>query len=322
MNRPEARIVFTTENSRRISAWNQIAPSHEPESVRPKADEPAIRETDEIAKGKILSATDEIAIRPQDRFVSADALIFVGEQALKKPLDLTELRANFALIADHDGMYDIHSHTIVGEPQENNDLALSFSRFPLGARIQIAPEKALWLATQEGLQAYLTALNTLYDSQVPYTKIASGICVMTLVAMGVVESLEGVKLDLQDEESSLDVIYGTAYTAIINISPQALFAVAESFHSFERERTAEEVLMHERQLKKSVSYQKRSTKPTTLQKYSDTIGELQTKLELLKAQQLSESPSQESYWEKLRHHPYLEAIVAKVWETYSNRTLR
>lgn len=320
--RPEARIVFTTENSRRISAWKQLVPDIEPVALTPKAPEPNIRETDEIAKGKILSATDEIALQPSDYFISADALTFVGERPMKKPSELAELQANFARIAGHGGIYDIRSHTMLGQTQPDGEGVLHFSRFPLGARIQLVPEKANWLATAEGTQAYLQALDALYDSHVSYNKIASGICVMTLVSMGVVESLEGTKLALQDDETALDLIYGTAYTAIINISPQALFAVAESFTAYQRERTAEELLMNERQLKKQAGIQKRSRKPETIQKYSETIAELQSVIEGLKKEQLKEPESQDSYWEKLRHHPYLEAIVNRVWQTYKDRPLR
>lgn len=322
MYRPEARIIFTTENSRRISSWKHLAPQHEPLSSSPKVEERAIRETDEIAQEKIISATNDLEVTPHDHFISADTLTFAGTRAMKKPIDVTELQANFARIAEHNGTYDIHSHTIVGSLAQDSENALNFSRYPLGARIQLDPEKAQWLATPEGTQAYLDALSSLYDSHVSYTKIASGVCIMTLVAMGVVESLEGQKLDLQDEETALDLIYSTAYTAIINVSPQALFAVAESFHSYERARTSEEVLAHERELKKQQGIHKRAHKPETLQKYSESMQQLQDFIADQKAKLQKEPESIDSNWEKLRHHPYLEVIVAKVWQTFASRPLR
>lgn len=264
---PQARIVFTSANSRRISAWSHMEPHHPPISIVPLDEEPSIRETNHIAQGKITSVAKHHESLPHDHYVSADALVYAGNQPMRKPEELAQLQKNFEKVAQHGGVYDIRSHTVLGTAASETDRSLHFTEFPLGTRIQLHPDKAAWLATPEGTQAYLATLDLLYDSQVTYKKIASGICVMTLVAMGAVESLEGEKISPQEEQASLEAIYSAAYTAIINVSPQALFALAQKAHGVDQS-------------------------------------------------------TQEEYWNKLEHHPYLEEIVSKVWKMYGEQTLR
>lgn len=222
-------VFITTENSRRISAGERVLPPGAIKSLLPLDEERAIRETETIAREKILSATQGFPIHPDDHFMSADALTYIGTEVARKPKSLHELQSNFAKIAQNDGEYDIRSHTVVAEPQRGSNNTLEFLNFPLGTRITLHPEKAAWLSTPEGTAAYSVALCTLYDSQVSYTKIASGICVMVLVSMGCVESIDNQPLNLENEAETQELLYSTAYTAIINIAPQALLYLSQKF---------------------------------------------------------------------------------------------
>ncbi len=219
------RVVWTTENSRRISSWQQLNRPYQTTSIAPPDPEPHIRETQEIAAAKIQSVADTEPLQALDQILSADALTFAGKNAMRKPKNKNELRDNFRAIKRNHGQYDIRSHTVRASFDKNGELSLS--SYPIGTRIQITPEWSRKLATLHGRRIYLKKLHDLYDGKVSFKKIASGICVAVLIALGAVETLDGQKLEDLDAHTAQELIYSTLFTAIINVSPQAILAVAD-----------------------------------------------------------------------------------------------
>ncbi len=226
VEQPDQPIVrLTSENSRRKLVLQ--AAGFAAESITPPHEEPRIRETRTIASKKIL---DSLPISPQvqpgEYVVGSDALVYIGTRHAGKPEHRRALRDNLKAMA-HNGGYDIRSHTVVGQvPSQQQDVALS--SFPFGTRVRLNREKAGVLATRKGVRAYEKAFNDFYEKKFKYDKVASGVCVLVLVSMGMVDELDGVKLDAQDAEHSLQALYGSTFTAIMNVAPQAMMYLRES----------------------------------------------------------------------------------------------
>lgn len=223
------KIRLTSENRRRHEVLKTAG--LDAVSVRPPNEEPQIRETYTIAQTKIADSLPTVSdVKPGDFFIGSDALIFIGDKHASKPRSQKDLRENLKRMAEHGG-YDVRSHTVVAQyPLDNqpDSNELSFSTFPLGTRVRLNPEKASFLASRKGARTYKKAFREFYDGKITYEKVASGVCILVLVAMGMVDELDGVKLDANDPQTSLEALYGSTFTAIMNVAPQALMYIRQS----------------------------------------------------------------------------------------------
>lgn len=222
---PLAQVLAEHPDIVHATVYQMEAPDHV---------EAPLGDVNRIAAAKNLVGWQEIAADyPEFEGVglSADAMPAIMNIAdrkhlpsMKKPKDLQEVQQNFQLLADnaHNGRseYSIQAATTMGtirqgqmEHQQNRGLE---SRFGLNAEaVQ---------AIADDMTEYITTFREINGTSFPLTKVAGGFCAEVLIAMGAIDTIDGI--DLNDPAVPItdkyDAIYGALYTAITTVSPQTL----------------------------------------------------------------------------------------------------
>jgi len=237
----ETHLYYAGKSERRILCLNEIPGVINVNAVG-GGEEPDIREVDVVTDLKLSHARSKLSrfdtnSKVKKILIAADARTEISAElngrsvfvSQGKPKNEKEVLANFEVMQEIAMKHGFATYRVVSASALENGIRMGAET--IQAEVVISKQSLDYLASAKGFVSYLRAFKLFYSTP-PYSnkgltainvkKLSGGISLPVLVSMGLVESVDGVKLRSNDEDEVYDALRGGLLTVACGFGPNVL----------------------------------------------------------------------------------------------------